>query len=86
MEIKNSDTWNLDVTMAEFILPRIVRYRKICDGHPSYMSQEEWWSILDKIIKAMRLIIDNFEHGNCNKNDIKEGCCLLGNHFTELWW
>lgn len=44
----DSDTWNLDDTLAEFLLPRLRRFRKITENHPMHMTAEDWDDCLGK--------------------------------------
>jgi len=52
------------------------------------MTQEEWYTILDKMIYAMDKIA-NDEHYAVyveEYNRIQEGCKLFGKWFLHLWW
>ena len=47
------ELYDLDVTIARFILPRLMAFKKHCDTTPRVnMSREEWNEILDKMIYA----------------------------------
>lgn len=84
----DTELWNLDVTIAEFILPRLKKFREVCFGYPGDLnSQEEWHSILDKIIKAME-IIDSDDKILSQKDFLlkEEGLKLFAEYFSNLWW
>jgi len=63
----DSDTWSLDHTIAKYILPRLKRFREIGRNscpvlHESFEFDrdfEEWNEILDKMILAFELIVDD---------------------------
>jgi len=55
----DSEVWNLDCSLARYILPRLKRFKKITHGHPSSLeSFEAWKEILDKMILSFQLIKD----------------------------
>lgn len=59
--IKYKDIYNLDSTIARFILPRLKFFRKKTFSCPYGFTLEEWKDILDKIILAFELILDTSE-------------------------
>ena len=51
------ELYDLDVTIARFILPRLMVFKKHCERTPRLnMPPEEWNSILDKMIYAFERI------------------------------
>ena len=53
------DTWNLDHTIASFILPRLKLFKKLGNGYPGHGEMdtpEKWNKALDKMINAFELI------------------------------
>lgn len=55
--IKVEDLYDLDVTIARFILPRLMVFKEQCEQTPNLnMSQDEWHGILDKMIYAFERI------------------------------
>ena len=51
------ELYDLDITIARFILPRLMAYKKHCERTPRLtMSREEWDAILDKMIYAFERI------------------------------
>ena len=63
----DSEVWNLDLTIAKFVLPRIERLKKTFAGYPAFLNSEgEWKKILEKICKAFRLYI------NCDNDCIED--------------
>lgn len=55
--INVEELYDLDVTIAQFILPRLMVFKKHCERTPRVnMSQKEWDGILDKMIYAFERI------------------------------
>lgn len=59
--IKYKDIYNLDNTIARFILPRLKFYKKNTIGYPPDLTLKEWKDILDKMILSLELILDTSE-------------------------
>lgn len=68
--VSNKETWNLDYTIAEWILPRLKAYKKITNGYPPFdkklyaetkelknITFEDWQNILDEIILGFEQIL-----------------------------
>ena len=63
----DTEIWNLNLTIAKFILPRIERLKKVFTGYPGFLhNEDEWKEILEKICKAFHLYI------NCDNNCIED--------------
>lgn len=90
------ETWNLDFTIARFILPRLAYLREKCIGYPSDLTYESWLQMLDKMILAFDHIYN--EAGNAFyshtmtetertiwENEKEEGLMLFAKHFEDLW-
>lgn len=92
--VPSCDTWSLDITIAEFIIPRLKLFKKVTDCYPNGLeSMEEWHSILDKMIKAFTLISEQFDVKNCfdykykeENKTINEGLDLFRKYYRSLWW
>jgi len=87
----DDDLWNLDGTIARFVLPRLQRFRDIEAGFPGCFEEaREWHKILDKMIYAM----DHLANGKQYEGDydqqkaqkVQEGCKLFGKWFQSLWY
>ena len=91
--VPNKDTWSLDITIAEFVLPRLELFRKVIDCFPyEFNSIEEWYEILDKMIEAFRLITEKFSHLYTSSEEkerqekINCGLDLFRKYYNHLWW
>lgn len=55
-----SDLWNLDITIANFVLPRLKKFKEEDDGCPEREEMdtpEKWGEVLDKMILAFEYVI-----------------------------
>lgn len=58
LKVKNRELWNLDYTVAEWIVPRLKQFKKIniaYPGRPPMDTPEKWDEALDKMILAFEL-------------------------------
>ena len=91
----DSETWNLDLTFAKFLVPRLQVFRDCSNGFPSRLhSMDEWREILNKMITGFELwtrhnewefekdanILNDYHH----KIDV--ALDLFKEYFTDLWW
>jgi hypothetical protein len=85
----SDEMWNLDNTIAEFVLPRLKYFRHLETGFPGcFDNAEQWYNLLDKMIYAMDMIAKG-EHYVCDQSEykrIQEGNDLFGKWFRSLWW
>lgn len=86
--INPRDTWNLDVTISEFIIPRLELFRKVTCGRPQeFSTMEEWYSIIDKMIAAFRMLSDEkLWNSKDEENVIEDGLGLFCKYLRHLWW
>lgn len=87
--VPSSDTWNLDLTIAEFVLPRLEMFKKVVDCYPCDLNTiEEWYDILDKMIESFRIIstFPSYKTFNEHKEIIDEGLDLFRKYYHDLWW
>jgi len=90
----DDEVWNLDVTIAEFILPRLKRLREIQHGFPACLDKDgedlgavEWDRRLDSMIEAF-IIISNecyWDMDSEMNKVVKEGLNYFREHFFDLW-
>lgn len=81
----DSECWNLDMTIAQFVLPRLKRLKEITHGYPGNLeSEKEWDKILDKMIRAFELTVeDKLDSDNILEYEI--GMNLFAQYFRNLW-
>lgn len=82
------ETWNIDVSWAEFILPRLQRYREVTISHPENMSLSEWLDIIDDMIDAFAIFAskDYYDMTPEQSAIIDKGVALFHKHYRDLWW
>lgn len=91
----DNELWNLDNTIAKFILPRLIRFKKeMRSGLPQNqedtsrsLTQAEWDDILDNMIFAFNYA-QNIYTKSCNKEDYKRyelGMRQFATYFLDLW-
>lgn len=55
-----SDLWSLDITIANFVLPRLKKFKEEDDGCPEREEMdtpEKWSEVLDKMILAFEYVV-----------------------------
>lgn len=87
----DSETWSLDVPIANFILPRLIRFREIRGGRPCDMTEKKWDAILGKMIDAFTLVADpktsdEWRWSEEQTETVNTGLRLFGKYFGHLWW
>lgn len=87
----DSELWNLDRTIAKFIYPRLKAFADKTIGTPPSLSKEEWQSILQKMLDAFDIIVDDdkyFAYAPSNEEDniIAIGLDLFAKWFCHLWF
>ena len=78
-----SECWNLDITIAKFILPRLKHFRETTISYPSTdIGLDGWHEILDKMIYSFDEILkdDSTEH-----DKKQEGLELFAKYYVNLW-
>ncbi len=86
----DDDTWNLDIPIAKFVLPRLRRFKEINNGYPSGMTEEEWDEKIDLMAEAFDLLIKTYD-GDVDETvytdeKIDVGLKLFGENLRGLWW
>lgn len=81
------ECWNLDITFAKYILPRLKYYKSHAHGYPPSITWDEWMEILNKMIKSFELVLeDDYLFCNKEKSDvIQEGLNLFAEYYRNLW-
>lgn len=81
------ETWNLDYTLATFILPRLAYFRKELHSFPSGMTLEMWKNILDTMIQGFCLKVskDDFRWTQEDRDIWQKTKNLLVKHYDDLW-
>ena len=97
----DDELWGLELTIAEFCLPRLIRFKEIKCSYPGDgISEIDWDEILDKIIYSFEEIIresdpfydqeveinkEYLEKRKIKIEKIQEGLDLFAKYFMNLW-
>lgn len=88
----DSETWNLDMTIAKFILPRLIVFRQLNNGMPQEHTEESYNAVLDEIIEGLTYKANEDEYDLSPEeelvhfNKITKAFELLSKHIHGLWW
>ena len=81
------ETWDLYCSLALEIYPRLCYFREIAGGYPPEAdSEEEWGEILDKMIRAFKLILIDDRRDDEKFKEVEEGLRLFAKWYLALWW
>ncbi len=83
----SSETWNLDVTIVQFTLPRLKYFSENLVGYPSELTEKKWKKILDNIIWSFENYLKE-ETEIPDKKSLKKyqkGFDLFGKYLTGMW-
>lgn len=84
----DDETWSLSDTIAKFILPRLIRFKKVNCGYPGHLTEEEWDDKLDEMIWSFEFLAGD-HYSNFNEEDwirANEGLELFAEYYNDLWW
>ncbi len=82
----DSDTYNLDARISEFLIPRLKRFKELNRAYPGeFSTPEEWDVILDKMIKAFELHLVDTANWHLSPEET-EGMELFVKYYRGLWW
>ena len=83
----DKELWNLDITIAKFIHPRLERLIEYQHGYPEGWGEQSWKGALKKMARAFEIIgTDDFwELDQKLDNEIKEGLDLFRKYYFDLW-
>lgn len=83
----DSATWNLEITIARFIYPRLLRFKELNDGTPIGLTDQEWDCILDDMIYTMFVYSQyDWDELEVDSERAKRGLKLFSKWFPDLWW
>ena len=82
------ELYDLDITIARFILPRLMVFKEHCERTPNLtMTREEWVQILDKMIwNNEQDLADLKRDAKASLKPISEGLSLYHKYYRSLWW
>ena len=84
----DTELWNLDTTIAKFILPRLVAFRDYTHSTPASLTQNEWTEKLAKMVYAFEFLSSEDKYTTFDNDQwevVGEGLKLFGENFSSLW-
>lgn len=90
----DTETWSLYSPIAQFILPRLKRFKKIARCYPAGLTSEKWDVILGEMIFAFDWALTSDEQSMKMKKEevdaawkrYEAGMDLFAKWFRDLWW
>lgn len=90
----DTETWSLYSPIAQFILPRLIRFREITTCYPAVLTPEKWDAILGEMIFALDWSLTSDEQSMKMKKEeanaawkrYEAGMDLFAKWFRDLWW
>ena len=83
----DTEIWNLDLTIAKFILPRLVRFKEYTGTYPNGFTIDSWRDELQVMIDAFKILNDDecmeLEDGAIDA--INKGLQSFAANFRHLW-
>ncbi len=86
--VSPDECWNLDMTFACFMVPRLKAFREMTCGYPGALSSmEEWHGILDRVIDGLELMSeDRVVYSDDERERIERGLDLFREWIQGMWW
>jgi len=87
--IEDKETWNLDVSLAKLILPRLIKFNQLRNGCPMSLTETEWSDCLNQMIEAFEWYSGE---NRWNENEFEmmqkhqKGIDLFAKYYNCLWW
>jgi len=83
----DTELWNLDFTIARFVLPRLKAFKTMGHGYPGNLTFDEWNTILDKMIFSFEYAAnDDKLFGDSEFHEtVNEGMQYFADYFFHLW-
>jgi hypothetical protein len=86
----DTETWNLDKTIAMFIVSRLKRFKKVTDCYPnSYESLRGWKMAIQKMIDGFELWATKDTWSRLDKEKlakVDKALEIFAKEFKSLWW
>lgn len=84
----SSELWNLDITIARFIYPRLKAFyenSRRCDTSPISMEPQEWLSVLKQMVDGFEILSSDRMKSKEDEAKETEAVNLLAKYFFALW-
>ena len=82
----DADLWSLFQVIVKFVLPRLIRFRKMPRmGYPQGLSEKRWDRILDQMIMAFQVLEKDEIKNKKSLRIVQRGLKLFAEWFEHLW-
>lgn len=84
----NKELVSLDITIANFVLPRLIEFRKTTKSiPPQFDTLQEWRTVLDDMIYGIEYASNdaNWYNPFFDSDRVHRGLRLFGEYFLCLW-
>ncbi len=84
----DTETYSLDYSLYEWLLPRLKRFIKLNNGWPEhYESFENWQNEIQKRIEQLEYIVEyKFEGDSDYQTELEDFNEWLSKNINHLWW
>ena len=84
---RQEDWWDLDVALAEWMVPRLKDLRDNTTGIPVDFTEEEWTAILNEMIDGFSLVDSErfWLRDPATEYRVQRSYLLLAKHHMHLW-
>lgn len=82
------ETWNLDAAFAEWILPRLKRFKVLNNGYPMDLTEESWNELLDVMIEGFTIMAseDKWALSDEQRTKVETAIQVFSVRVHDLWW
>ena len=88
--LDETETWNLDVVIACFLVPRLKLFKRKTNCIPEGHTEKKWQKTLDKMINAFEIIANREIYALIEparwEREVEAGLQLFVKHYHDLWW
>jgi hypothetical protein len=87
----DSETWSMDSSIAKLILPRLIRFKELHNGHPVDLTEAQWEQILTEIIWAFEWFASGKQYEvypdyQMDLEVVNAALGLFAKYYRDLWW
>lgn len=89
IKIDSWDTYSLDYTLALILKESLEKFRECSQAYPGNLTEEEWYTIIDRMIEGFSIIVDKDCDWKRNKDEeikVNEALDLFAEWYGHLWW
>lgn len=81
----DTETWDLQSTIADFLVPRLERFKELNCGYPPEMSMKKWENILQTMIDGFKEM-QRIDEDDFDQKKVKRGLKMFKKWYFDLWW